>query len=198
MQAPGAGSLRCQPASIGPSSLDLQQRLQVCNEAMRPRCRHNPIHFGLGSQEQHQWRQQRPAGVRCRAQQQSEESLRSCEEGQALEPDEVLTPQQADTQEPTLPAAQSMPGDAVRWQLASRAVGGPASNLTPLLGLGGMAVVGAMGECCSTCAALPFSIPCCLPVGSVPRWPLLHISSPMSAKGQVRGRACSLGLGQIL
>ena len=153
MQAPAAGSLRCQPASIGPSSLALQQRLQACNEAMRPRCCHNPIHFGLGSQEQHHWRQQRAAGVRCRAQQQSDESMRSCEEAQALEPDEVLTPQQADTQGPALPAAQSMPGDAVRWQLASRAVGGPASNLTPLLGLGGMAVVGAMGECYSTYAS---------------------------------------------
>eukprot|EP00891_Asterochloris_glomerata_P009814 jgi/Astpho2/9814/Aster-03783 len=36
--------------------------------------------------------------------------------------------------------------NAVRWQLASRAVGGPAGNVTPLLGLGGMAVVGAMGS----------------------------------------------------
>ena len=173
MQAPAAGSVRCQPASIGPSSLALQQRLQACNEAMRPRCRYYPIHFGLGSQEQHQWRQQRAAGVRCRAQQQSDESLRSCEEEQALEPDEVLTPQQADTQEPALPAAQSMPGDAVRWQLASRAVGGPAGRLTPLLGLGGMAVVGAVGECNSRHAALSFSSPCCLHLGSVPWWPQL-------------------------
>ena len=150
----------------------LQQRLQACNEAMRPRCRHSPIHFGLNSQDQHQWQQQRAAGVRCRAQQQSDESLASCEEEQVLEPDEVLTPQQADTQELALPAAQSMPGDAVRWQLASRAVGGPAGNVTPLLGLGGIAVLGAMGECYPTYAAqssLTFSLS--LSLWSVPWWP---------------------------
>ncbi len=193
MQAPGAGALRCQPASIGPSSLALQQRLQACNEAMWPRCRHSPIHFGLGSQEQHQWRQQRAAGLRCRAQQQSDESLTSCEERQALEPDEVLTPQQAATQEPALPAAQSMPRNAVRWQLASRAVGGPAGNVTPLLGLGGMAVVGAMGECHPTYAALFSSVPCCPFLGSV------HCGPSLSAEGGVRGSSSSLqDLGQLL
>ena len=66
-----------------------------------------------------------------------------------------------------LPAAHSMLRNAVRWQLASRAVGGPAGNVTPLLGLGGMAVVGAMGECHPTYAALFSSVPCCPFLGSV-------------------------------
>ena len=95
------------------------------------------------------------------------QKVESCEEQKALEPDEVLTPQQAATQEPALPAAHSMLRNAVRWQLASRAVGGPAGNVTPLLGLGGMAVVGAMGECHPTYAALFSSVPCCPFLGSV-------------------------------
>ena len=164
----------------------LQQRLQACNEAMRPRCRHNPIQFGLGTQEQHQWRQQRAAGVRCRAQQQSDdEGLQSCKEQQALEPDEVLTPQQADTQEPALPAAQSMPGDAVRWQLASRAVGGPAGHVTPLLGLGGIAVLGAMGESHPPFAALS---------SPTPSWVCAMVAPGLTARGGVRDRAHSLHL----